>query len=594
VGGRVRLPARLPCQVLMIGCLAAAMILRTALPGWAQNPPPGGAGPSAASRADQTARTTSLDDKQPPPGPIIISQVHNAPGWLPSHTYTYATGPATRVVSGAGWNPANGRFEPGQTLDAYQLLSTGSCTSASSGGPSGNGSSITDGTCTWKYLSNVDYISISGWAFDNRPWKGGTLYHLLDYVVSDSPLRAYTLTGDSCTSTVAPTGNGSQTKGMIVTSDGCKWQYQADIIYTSGKSYIPTETSSRGGWMVMAHANYEAQLWNDREYEAARNGEALPIRVQDHNDYRSEGSTILGCTASCFHVVITTAPGESFRDSLTSSDPLSGYDPSKGVAIRNSQPLQWPYEPAGIDVHDNYVDVIGLQVKSVHGAAVNGMLTFGNVMTVRHCILEGGSHDEWTSNAAVTTDTSSVIANSLIISHGPIGIAQKYPGFVLHSTIVTPDRVTNSVGIVVGNKWVFDDTTVSNTAIFGFSHAVGHLSEGTSWSPKSSNNTTDAPADDSGKAAWAFDSRPGVSTVDHLPGAAYGVPIASAFVQPGRDWRPSGGSRLRGAGGAFGTFAVNCVTAQPSCPQRTTYNFDSPNIIGAARPNAGRYDVGAW
>jgi hypothetical protein len=594
VGGRVRLPARLLCQVLMIGCLAAAMILRTALPGWAQNPPSGGAGPSAASRADQTARIASPDDKQPPPGPIIISQVHNAPGWQPSHTYTYATGPATRVVSGAGWNPANGRFEPGQTLDAYQLMSTGSCTSASSGGPGGTGSSIKDGTCTWKYLSNVDYISISGWAFDNRPWKGGTLYHLLDYVVSDSPLRAYTLTGDSCTSTVAPTGNGSQTKGMIVTSDGCKWQYQADIIYTSGKSYIPTETSSRGGWMVMAHANYEAQLWNDREYEAGRNGEALPIRVQDHNDYRSEGSTILGCTASCFHVVITTAPGESFRDSLTSSDPLSGYDPSKGVAIRNSQPLQWPYEPAGIDVHDNYVDVIGLQVKSVHGAAVNGMLTFGNVMTVRHCILEGGSHDEWTSNAAVTTDTSSVIANSLIISHGPIGIAQKYPGFVLHSTIVTPDRVTNSVGIVVGNKWVFDDTTVSNTAIFGFSHAVGHLSEGTSWSPKSSNNTTDAPADDSGKAAWAFDSRPGVSTVDHLPGTAYGVPIASAFVQPGRDWRPSGGSRLRGAGGAFGTFAVNCVTAQPSCPQRTTYNFDSPNIIGAARPNAGRYDVGAW
>ena len=169
MGGRVRGPAGLLCQVLMIGSLAAAMILWTALSGWAQNPPSGGAGPSAASRADQTGRTTSLDDKQPPPGPIITSQIHNAPGWQPSHTYTYATGPATRVVSGAGWNPANGRFEPGQTLDAYQLVSTGSCTSASSGGPGGTGSSIKDGTCTWKYLSNVDYISISGWAFDNRP-----------------------------------------------------------------------------------------------------------------------------------------------------------------------------------------------------------------------------------------------------------------------------------------------------------------------------------------------------------------------------------------------------------------------------------------
>ena len=76
-----------------------------------------------------------------------------------------------------------------------------------------------------------------------------------------------------------------------------------------------------------------------------------------------------------------------------SSDPLVGYDPSKGVAIRNTQRYQWPYEAAGIDVHDNFVDIVGLQVKSVHGAAVNGMMTYANVMTVRYCILNGGSDD---------------------------------------------------------------------------------------------------------------------------------------------------------------------------------------------------------
>ena len=211
MGRRDRVPACLPRLVLMFGCLAAAMIWWKALPAWAQNPPAAGA--SAASRAAQTARTTSLDDRQPPPGPITISQIHNAPGWQPSHTYTYATGPATRIVSGAGWNPTSGKFEPGQTLGAYQLTSTGNCTSASSGGPGGNGSSIQDGTCTWKYLSNVDYISITGWAFDNRPWKGGTLYHLIDYVVSDSPLRAYVLTGDSCTSTVARWAPAAKPRG---------------------------------------------------------------------------------------------------------------------------------------------------------------------------------------------------------------------------------------------------------------------------------------------------------------------------------------------------------------------------------------------
>ena len=30
---------------------------------------------------------------------------------------------------------------------------------------------------------------------------------------------------------------------------------------------------------------------------------------------------------------------------------LTGYDPSNGVAIRNSQPYQWRYEPAGIAQH---------------------------------------------------------------------------------------------------------------------------------------------------------------------------------------------------------------------------------------------------
>jgi hypothetical protein len=581
-------------QTLMVGLLAVAVILGLPHPTSAESLLAGGgssAGLPAVSRAVQIAENVSVDRQQPPPGPIVVSQIHNAPGWQPSHTYTFATGLYTRVVSGPGWNPMNGSYNSGQTLDAYQLISTGTCTSASRGGPSGTGSSIKDGTCTWKYLSNVDYISITGWAFDNQPWKSGTLYHYFDYVVSDSPLRAYALVDDSCTSTVAPTGTGSATKSKIVTSDGCQWLYRADVIYTSAKSYVPTEatTSKNLAMTLMLHASYQAQLWNDREYVAGQNGEVSPIRTQDHNDYRHEGGVILGCTSSpCYHIVITAAPGESFRDSLTPSDPLAGYDPSKGVAIRNSRPSQWPYEPAGVDVHDNYFDLIGLQIKSVHGAAVNGLTSFGNAMTIRDCILDGGS-----SHAAVTTDTSSVLANSLVISHAPVGVILKYPGFVLHSTIVTLDHAANSVGIETGNKWIFNNTTVSNTAIFGFTHAVGHLQAGTAWSPNSSNNMTDAPAGDSGMVPWPY-GNPTQTTVDLLPGTSYGVSIASAFVKPGSDWRLSSASPLRGAGSAFGTFAIYCGLRNPSCPQRMTYNFDTPNIIGTTRPQAGRYDIGAW
>lgn len=547
-------------------------------------------------RVAQTVSSTASSGLRSPPGATIVSQIHNAPGWQHSHAYSYAAGPYTRVVSGPGWDEANGTYMPGRALAAYQLTSTGSCTSAAGGGPAGTGAAIADGTCTWKYLSGVDYISITGWAFDNQPWKTGTLYHYLDFATADSPLRAYALQNDGCTSTVAPTGTGNK----IDTGDGCHWQYQADIIYTSRKSYIPTETftDSRSAATLHMKANYEAHLWNDREYVAGQNGEAAPIRAQDHDDYRHEGGVILGCTTTpCYHLIITTAPGESFHDRLTPADPLTGYDPSKGAGLRNSLPYKWPYEPAGFDVHDNHTDFIGLQIKSIHGAAVNGMSSFGNAMLIRDCILDGGSDDQWTSHAAVTVDTSSVVANSLVISHAPIGVVFKYPGFLLHSTVVNPDRIANSVGIETFFKWVYDDTTVSNAAIFGFAHAVAHDEAKTSWSPRSSNNITDAPPNDSGTGHSPYsNSAAPAATVDLLPGTTYGASMAAAFAATGRDWRLSAASPLRGAGSAFGVVAVGCqqLSRDASCPQLMNYGFDTPDIIGTARPQAGHYDIGAW
>ncbi len=584
-------------RALMNEVLAAAIMFGLMASARAENLPFGGgsaAGLPAASHAIQIAETVALEGRQPPPGAVVVFQIHNAPGWQLSHSYNYASGPYTRVVSGPGWNPVNGSYSPGQSLNAYQLISTGTCTSASSGGPSGSGSSIKDGTCTWKYLSDVDYISITGWAFDNQRWKSGTLYNFHDYVTSGAPLRAYALVSDSCTSTIAPTG--SDTKSIIVTSDGCHWQYQADIIYTSARSYVPTETftSAKSAATLMLNADYEAQLWNDREYVAGVNGELSPIRTQGHNDYGYEGGVIHGCASSpCHHVIITAAPGESFRDSLRPSDPLTGYDPSKGVAIRNSLPYQWPHQPAGVEVHDNYVDLIGLQVKSVHGEAVEGMSSFGNNMTIRDCILDGGSDDQYTFHVAVTTDTSSLIANSLVISHAAMGVMLKYPGVIVHSTIVNPDHTVNSVGIVTYFKWAFDYTKVANTAIFGFTYVASHGHGGTPWSPQSSNNMTDASENDSGTAPWPR-SGTETSTLDLLPGTTYGVSMASAFVNPGSDWRLPSASPLLGAGSAVGTIALNCELRNLSCPQRTAYNVDTPNIIGVARPQAGRYNIGAW
>src|SRR6185437_5582415 len=63
--------------------------------------------------------------------------------WAPSTSYT------------VGNRRSNGG-------NAYQCTKSG--TSASSGGPSGTGSSITDGAATWKFLASVDYVTVASWA----------------------------------------------------------------------------------------------------------------------------------------------------------------------------------------------------------------------------------------------------------------------------------------------------------------------------------------------------------------------------------------------------------------------------------------------
>ena len=567
-------------QALMTGFLATAIIggCASSTRLFALAPPAMPAEPSAG----QTARNMSLDSQQRPPGALIVSQIHNAPGWRSSHTYTYTTGPYTRVVSGPGWNPANDSYNPGQTLNAYQLTSTGTCTSASGGGPRGTEASIKDGTCVWKYLSPVDYISITGWAFDSALWKAAT-YAYRARVVSDTPLRSYMLMNvDRCVSTVAPTG----ITASFTTSDGCQWQYNADVIYTSRASFIPAQSvvQSPGQIIVNMRANYRALLWNDREYVAGANGEANPIRVQDHDDHVAEGWGELRLAGTPpYHIIVEAAPGESFSDSLKSTDPLTGYDPTRGVAIRNDLPFNFPFDAAGIEVHDNYTDLIGLQIKSTHGAAVNGITSFANAMTVRHCILDGGS-DTDSSGAAFTTDTASFVANTLIIARGSFGAIHKYPGVIEHSTIVAPNRTANSIAIINGNVWVYDPMIVWNTAIFGFAHAGAWQLAGTTFSASSSGNVTDAPNDLGVNGNY---------TVAPIPGTIYGASMSTAFVSPGTDWRPKAGGSLIGGGGPLGNHVINTIVWALYGPS-PSYNFDGADIIGTARPQNGLYDIGAW
>jgi len=77
--------------------------------------------------------------------PTVTSNINNAPDWQAAHDYRIGD----TVVNGAA--PRRG----------YRAVGAG--TSAPTGGPSGKGQDIADGGVTWKYLSDVDFRSITAW-----------------------------------------------------------------------------------------------------------------------------------------------------------------------------------------------------------------------------------------------------------------------------------------------------------------------------------------------------------------------------------------------------------------------------------------------
>jgi hypothetical protein len=569
---------------------------------------PGTAGACTLTITDNLGRQASS-----PPANVkmisdatVISNVHNAPGWLPAHGYAPAGGPRTRVLSGPGWTPESKTWNPGRPLSAYQLISDGSCTSASSGGPSGTGASISDGTCTWKYLSGVDYITLTGYSFDAPLWVSGTTYTFGQYVTTNvgGILRAYALDGIRgnqnafCTSTVAPSGaptnGGTWWQGSVTTSDGCVWDYMADIVYSSQVSSIPVQTFANTfrppAAVVHMAQNYQASIWNDAEYVAGANHENNPLATRDHFSGRATEQNLMAYCPSGCKIIYQPAAGEGFRDTLRPSMPLIGYDATKGVALRNPNPSSIGYaaEPAGFFGWDWGIRVNGLQMKSAAGAGYWGF----NGQYITDCIIDGGFNNRVSQGYAVWLDASNILVNSLIISHGKIGVGIKYGDtFLLFDTIANVGTVSGAVAVAQAWDWVFQKIVISDTAIYGFPHAASYLTlEGAqTYDPSSANNVTDTAREDSG-LTWWDNGQPSASTVVIIPGTTYGTPQANMFVKAGADWRP--GSALVGAGGGYGNFRHGCPSKSERCVP-TILNYDLQDFIGTSRPQAGSWTVGA-
>lgn len=564
------------------------------------------------------------------PVTAIVSQIHNAPGWLPSTSYSYtSTRPYVRVNAGAGWTPGTGTWNPGQPLAAYQLDASSPvpCTSASSGsGPSGTGQRIADGTCKWDYLSNTDYVSLTGWNVDNQKWVSGTTYAEMAVVTSGSPLYAYgQVTAAGCTSTIAPSGPGtgsySGTDGFqhsfngdpyITEADGCTWAVIAEIGYSSQRSYIPTETVDTACpagptcFHVNMNADYVAEMWDDRTYQAGQNMELDPIRSILHYAGNGEGQYFNNCYSnaypgtagannSCYRIIMTTAPGESFRDNMTPSTPLGPPSAANGVLLYSNSTAVY-YQPALFVANDFFESFIGLQFDSVNDEAIEGTMSGGNQMLILDDIIEGGSSDQ----PAISVDTSSTFANDLILSRGSVGVYFKYAGVVVHSTIVDLAPLAGSSCVQIHSNWMFAPVNVSDTACFGFSHQGTYDTAGCAsncnWNAASAHNVTDVAAGDSGTSAClAYTAcASGGATVNSIPGTTFGASAAAAFVNPASDWRNPGSGPLYGTGALIGYFQIGCPTSPADCPNVRTYNMSTQDIIGTVRPQAHGVDVGAW
>lgn len=544
----------------------------------------------------------------------VTSNVHNAPGWLHSHSYTVPSAgfPPLRANNGAGWNEGAGTYNPGSALNSYQLVGSAgaNCTSAASGGPSGTGTNISDGTCTWNYVSGVDYITLTGWLYDNVPCATlfGSPVLFNDFCVSDTPLRAYrnldhtTSSGETCS--ITPTGTG----GTITPGDGCSWVYVAPVTYTSQVSHIPTQRWTSGfGTLAVAQMSgiYTANLWNDLIYDANSTPEncqnlqtCATLTLQGHQDATDDQGFGEGNgTAPNYNnrMIIQAAPGESFHDYSGGATALGAPSQKYGVMISTTSANPFTtWQRSALIMRDQNVFLINLQIHSTNGSAIWGSAAHDNFITATGNIIE--STNTVNAQAAFECDGLCVIDNNLILNAGPLAVQTSYASLLSYNTIVQTTPVTDSIGYAVGNP---DGclshapcAIVANNAFIGFDHTFGQPAAGSSsfWITGTNHNATTVANPDPGNGNVITPVSSYSVTIANVPGASnlYSVSAASEFVNASTDFRLKAGASFIGAAASIGT-----VTMVPIPSGTYTFNPDTPDVLNQARPNVASYDIGA-
>jgi hypothetical protein len=564
---------------------------------------------------------------------MVTATVANAPGWQASHHYD----PGDRVIAGPGWS--GGSYTSGSPVYLWGLSSAGGNSSGSGNGPQscpsptgyGGGfatgppaawtghTTVSDAGLTWVCLTQVDYITIHDANLDSPPWQAGHLYQGAQYALANN--HAFEINNNNpCTSgsTPPPPGGGSD--------GGCTWTDRGTVTYSSQSNYISHRVVTTSGSGVITYLNTNSIIFAygglaSQTYSAGANGEDNPPTLSDHTCcYTAGGESPVYCPdyivnfgqgqGGCgfnFYIQFKTFPGDSAGESFAATGgPITGPDPTKGVMFSNTLagPLALAYQ--GLD----YVNVDGPQFYSQNGTAFGGSSDipyagFWIYGSLKNVIVEGGGY------AAVGLGTGD-ITNSIIIYTGtqPYGTAwyERFPGHLINSILIGPGtsacstcfaRALGKPNYPTNNGNVESNTTgshVQNSWESGFAYPLTYSSDSSGvpiFGPVTgANNATDIPSSYvppyipatsvpwGGYGGLAFQF-PGTTS------STQGLNPADVFVSasPPYDFRLKSGSPLIGAGSMVVTNTWPGIVNVPSIP--------TTDLLGNARPTAGRADVGA-
>lgn len=291
-------------------------------------------------------------------------------------------------------------------------------------------------------VSNISFVSATSGAI-TITWVGpGIVNNIFIGLAAWAPSHAYSVVGARVSNGgnvyqlvgtgTSAAGGGPTAIGQGITDGGAIWNFLAPVDFVSLASWVSSIP-------VTLTQSITGQVWNS--------GAAIPATAG------TKLLTLTGhTTTTAFPIVLTAAPGESFRDTLSDSlSPPFAYSAANGVAF---------LLPAGtsaisyFDIADQNVIIDGLQFKDPATTGTSSILAAnGNNFTLRNCIFDGVSKTG-ANMVNIGTGVVSEIYNNLFVDRSPgstasalnsLGVAR-----VVNCDFILPTPNAISVGFTTG------------------------------------------------------------------------------------------------------------------------------------------------